>query len=140
MPVRLIESLATTASLAEIFSDQSILQAMVDFEVALARAEAQLNVIPSGVAEAIDRAAKSARIDAGDWAAEILAAATPAIPFVKTLRDQVRTENPDAAGYVHWGATSQDVCDTALVLLLKKSWAVLEADLRRLQQALITIS
>ena len=140
MPVRLIESLATTASLAEIFSDQSILQAMLDFEVALASSEARLNVIPSSAAEAIERAAKSARIGASDWAAEILAAATPAVPFIKALREQVHAENPDAAGYVHWGATSQDVCDTALVLLLKKSWAVLEADLRRLQQALITLS
>ena len=140
MPMRLIESLATTAPLAETFSDQSILRAMLDFEGALARAEAQLNVIPSGAAELIDRAAKSARIDATDWAAEILAAGTPAVPFVRALREQVLAENPDAAGYVHWGATSQDLCDTALVLLLRKAWDILEADLRRLEQALITLS
>ncbi|MGN6719289.1 MAG: 3-carboxy-cis,cis-muconate cycloisomerase, partial [Candidatus Binatia bacterium] len=73
MPVRLIESLATTAPLAEIFSDESILQTMLDFEVALARAEAGLNVIPAGAVEAIDRAAKSSRIAAADWATEILA-------------------------------------------------------------------
>jgi len=59
MPVRLIESLATTAPLSDLFSDQSILQAMLDFEVALARAEAQLKIIPRSAADAIAVAAKA---------------------------------------------------------------------------------
>jgi len=57
MPVRLIDSLASTEPLADIFSDRSILQAMLDFEVALARVEARLGIIPQAAAESIAAAA-----------------------------------------------------------------------------------
>ena len=70
MPVRLVDSLATTEALAALFSDQSILQAMLDFEVALARAEARFEIIPSHVADTI---AKSANLHAFDIAAFSLA-------------------------------------------------------------------
>ncbi len=62
MPVRLIDSLATTEPLAEIFSDQQVLQAMLDFEAALARAEADAGLIPAHAAEAITRAARCRRL------------------------------------------------------------------------------
>ena len=57
MPARLIESLATTAPLEDVFSDQSVLQAMLDFEAALARTEAKLGVIPRSAAAVIRKAA-----------------------------------------------------------------------------------
>ncbi len=63
MPVRLMESLATTEPLSDLFSDPSILQAMLDFEVALARAEAQLKIIPRSAADAIAAAAKADAFD-----------------------------------------------------------------------------
>ena len=77
MPVRLIESLATTEELAEIFSDQSVLQAMLDFEVALARAEAGLGIIPSGAAEAIEKAAQAGSFDVAALSRDTLRAGTP---------------------------------------------------------------
>jgi 3-carboxy-cis,cis-muconate cycloisomerase len=128
MPVRLIESLATTEALAEVFSDQSILRAMLDFEVALARVQARLEIIPRDAAEAIEKAA--AGFDAPELARETLRAGTPAIPFVKALTEQARSR------FVHWGATSQDVADTTLVLLLKRALPLLEADHVRLDSAL----
>lgn len=136
MDVRLMESLATTEPLAGIFSDRSVLAAMLAFESALARVEARFNVIPAGVAEAIAASADAARFDPAILAHDTLLAGTPAIPLVKALTEQVAKHDPVAAGFVHWGATSQDVCDTALVLLLKKAHSILDADLHRLQAAL----
>jgi 3-carboxy-cis,cis-muconate cycloisomerase len=140
MPVRLIDSLATTAPLAEIFSDASVLQAMLDFEIALARAEAQLKIIPESVAEAIATAATPNSFDPAALSAAALDSATLAIPFIKQLTECVRSKNPAAATHVHWGATSQDLCDTAIVLLLKKAGLILAPDLQRLESALARIS
>src|SRR5271170_3530561 len=114
MAVRLIDSLASTEPLAEVFSDRSILQAMLDFEVALARVEARLNIIPPAAAAAI---AGAARIDAFDLEAlsrGTLRAGTLGIPLVKAFTEIVRAKDAVAAGFIHWGATSQDVADTAL--------------------------
>jgi 3-carboxy-cis,cis-muconate cycloisomerase len=138
--VRLIESLATTAPLADMFSDHSLLQAMLEFEVALARAEARLNIIPQSAAKAIAAGAKTGSFDASAIARQALSAGTPAVPLVKELTAQVRAQAPAAAGFVHWGATSQDVCDTALVLLLRKAQSVIECDLHRLEAALLRLS
>ncbi|HSK42995.1 MAG TPA: lyase family protein, partial [Candidatus Binatia bacterium] len=140
MPVRLIESLATTAPLADVFSDDSVLRAMLDFEAALARVEGKLGIIPRAAASAISAVASMATLDAGDIASEARQSGTPVIPFVRAFTQSVREQNAVAAGFVHWGATSQDVCDTALVLLLQKAQTILEADLRRLEKALQQLS
>lgn len=136
MPVRLIESLATTEPLAEVFSDLSVLQAMLDFEVALARAEAELQLIPQSAARIIARCARAEEYDTTGLARETLRAGTPGIPLVKALRKRVQQENSRAADFVHWGATSQDVADSAIVLLLRKAAAILDADLARIEKAL----
>jgi 3-carboxy-cis,cis-muconate cycloisomerase len=140
MPVRLMDSMATTQSLASLFSDQSVLQAMLDFEIALARAEARCGIIPESAAEVIANAAQAGSFHAAVLAEETLRAGTPAIPFVKALTELVRAKNPAAAGFVHWGATSQDVTDSALVLLLKQAQAIVQSDLDRLEQALRRLS
>src|SRR5882672_11264467 len=140
MPARLIESLATTGPLAEVFSDQSVLQSLLDFEAALARVEARLGIIPQAAAGAIRKAAKADGFDIGNLAEDILRAGTPGIPLVKKLTARVRANNAEAARYVHWGATSQDVADTALVLLLKRAQPILGADLSRLDRALKKLS
>ena len=121
MPVRLIESLATTEALATAFSDQQVLQAMLDFEAALARAEARQGVIPQEAADAISKAAIAEGFDTGVLSQEAFRAGTPAIPVVKALTERVRASDAHAARFVHWGATSQDVTDTALILLLRQT-------------------
>src|SRR5947207_2378760 len=139
MSVRLIGSLSTTQALAELFSDQSVLRAMLDFEVALARVEAGFKIIPQSAADAI-AAAQATDFDVASITGQALHSATPAIPLVKALTERVRAMDPNAAGFVHWGATSQDVADTALVLLLKRGQEILEADLLRLEQALLRLA
>jgi 3-carboxy-cis,cis-muconate cycloisomerase len=140
MPVRLIDSLATTAPLADVFSDDSVLRAMLDFEAALARVEGKLGIIPRAAASTISAVAGTTRLDASAIASEALQSGTPAIPFIRAFTESMRTKNPTAAGFVHWGATSQDVCDTALVLLLQKAQNIFEADLVRLEKALERLS
>jgi len=140
MPVRLIDSLATTEPLADVFTDDRVLQAMLDFEAALARAEASLGVIPESAAEAIGGCAKAAGFDTAALARETLRAGTPAIPVVKALTERVRASDPHAARFVHWGATSQDVTDSALMLLLQRARTPLAADHSRLIEALRKLS
>ncbi len=139
MSGRLIESLATTEALAEVFSDRSVLEAMLAFEVGLARAEARLGVVPDFAAKAIAAAARVESFDVFALANQTLRGGTPGIPLAKALTDLVRASDPDAAGFVHWGATSQDVADTALVLLLKKSQVLLESDLEQMEGALLRL-
>jgi 3-carboxy-cis,cis-muconate cycloisomerase len=140
MSGRLIESLATTPALAALFSDESVLRALLEFEVALARAEARCGVIPTHAADAIAAAATPGNFDFSALADAAFRAGTPAIPLVKMLTDQVRMTDADAARFVHWGATSQDVADTAMSLLLNRAEPILTGDLSRLEKALAELS
>jgi 3-carboxy-cis,cis-muconate cycloisomerase len=140
VPARLIESLAVTEPFAELFSDQFVLQAMLDFEVALARAEAKLGIVPQSAAEHIAAAARASDFDISALTNRMLRAGTMAIPVVNALTEKVRARSAEAAGYVHWGATSQDVTDTALMLLLNRAQPILASDLKRLEKALAKLS
>jgi 3-carboxy-cis,cis-muconate cycloisomerase len=130
----LIDSLATTPELANLFSDQSLLRAMLEFETALARGQANVGIIPKEAANVIGSALPES-FDIESLIHDSLRAGTPSIPFVKALTEHVRSINPNAAGYIHWGATSQDVADTALILLLKKAQALLAVDIARAEEA-----
>jgi 3-carboxy-cis,cis-muconate cycloisomerase len=140
MPVRLIESLATTEPLAALFSDHSILDAMLGFEAALARAEAHVGVIPAAAAEAIAKAARPEAFDAEELSKQALRAGTLSIPLVNALTAAVRTVDAASARFVHWGATSQDVSDTAIIVLLARAARILAADHRALASALRRLS
>jgi 3-carboxy-cis,cis-muconate cycloisomerase len=113
---------------------------MLDFEAALARAEAHCGVVPASAAAAITNAAGAKGFDTGELARLSLRAGTPAIPLVQMLIARVRAVDPEAAGVVHWGATSQDVADTALVLLLRQARRTLQADHERVLNALRRLS
>src|SRR6516165_1385877 len=140
MSVRLIESLATAEPLAEVFSDESVLGAMIKFEVALARAEARLGTMPESAAEAIAAATKARNFDTATLARQALEGGTLTIPLVKMLRQKVSENSPAAASFVHSGATSQDVADTALILLLKRAQPILEGDIERLEKTLVKLT
>ncbi|MCZ4675027.1 3-carboxy-cis,cis-muconate cycloisomerase [Citrobacter sedlakii] len=120
-----------TALTAE-FSEQQVIQGMLDFEAALARAQAACGVIPVAAAGPIVRACRAERIDADTLAESARAAGNLAIPLVKQLTAQVKADDPDAARYVHWGATSQDVIDTGMVLQLRAALNATRAHLARL--------
>ena len=136
MAARLIENLATSPQYAAIFDDESLLQAMLDFEAALARAEASAGEIPQTAAAAIGKSARAGDFNATQLGEQGLRAGTLSIPLVKALTERVRAADPSSARFVHWGATSQDVSDTAMVLLLRRAWRLLAADHARLQESL----
>lgn len=140
MAFRLIESLATTEPLAQLFSDESVLRAMLDFEVALAAVEARFGIIPASAAESIHAAANPEAFDIAELARKSLRAGTPGIPLVKGLTELVRSKDEPAAAFVHCGATSQDVSDTALMLVLKQAQPLIETNLVRCEKALHALS
>ena len=140
MTSRLIDSLATTDALADSFSDEAVLRAMLDFEVALAGAAADAGAIPSPAADAIARAARTDRFDAAAIAREARQSGTVAMPFVRALIDAVRRDDAGSVDHVHFAATSQDVTDSALVLLLLRAKPAVAGDHERLVSALRVLS
>jgi 3-carboxy-cis,cis-muconate cycloisomerase len=111
--------------------DVVTLQHMLDFEAALARAEAATGVIPASAVPAIEAACAASRFDMAGLAEAATRAGNLAIPLVKALTAEVAKADKDAARYVHWGATSQDVIDTATMLGLRAAIDALLVDLDR---------
>jgi 3-carboxy-cis,cis-muconate cycloisomerase len=117
-----------------------VLQAMLDFEAALAHAGAAAGVIAESAAAAIERAAVAAGFDADAIARAARESGTPSIALVRALGDRVRRIDASSADAVHRGATSQDVSDSALVLLLARAQPILARDHARLAAALVRLS
>jgi 3-carboxy-cis,cis-muconate cycloisomerase len=136
----LLGPLFSTEAMAEIFSDAGRLQAMLDVEAALARAEAACGVVPATAAEAIGAACRAELFDADALGRAAVGGGNLAIPLVKALTAKVAERDADAARWVHWGATSQDIIDTGLVLQLRKALPLLAADLTGLCDALAAIA
>lgn len=111
--------------------DAAYLQHMLDFESALARAEAATGVVPAAAVAPISAACKAERFDMAALAQAANRAGNLAIPLVKALTAAVGKTDPEAARYVHWGATSQDVIDTATMLQLRAAIDALLPDLDR---------
>ena len=113
-------------------ADEAWLAAMLEFEAALATAEARVGVIPGDAAAAIAAACDAERFEAEALGREARAAGNPAVPLVRALTDAVEG---DAARFVHWGATSQDVMDTAAMLVARRARAVIAEELDRVAAA-----
>ena len=108
---------------------------MLDVEVALAEALAEAGVIPSTSVAPIRNAARAELYDLTALDSEARLAGNPVIPLVRHFTSAVAAEDPTASGHVHWGATSQDVMDTALVLELREAGAGIVATLGRAADA-----
>jgi len=122
------------------FSDRARVQGMLDFEAALARAEARVGVIPAPAAEVIAERCRADLYDEEALARAGALAGNLAIPLVQELTARVEEVDRDAAGYVHWGATSQDATDTGLVLQLRSALGWIEAERGRLAGALASLA
>ena len=133
---QLFDRYFTQASMREIFCDAGRVQGMLDFEAALAVAEARVGVIPAAVVADIVASCRAGLFDFDALAVAIGSAGNSAIPLVKALGLQVAARNPEAERYVHRGATSQDVMDTGLVLQLRQAIAMIEQDLGQLAEVL----
>ncbi|WP_017908149.1 3-carboxy-cis,cis-muconate cycloisomerase [Xanthomonas sp. SHU 199] len=123
-----------------LFDDRARLQAMLDVEAALARAQARCGVIPADAAAPIAAACDAARYDLPALAAATALAGNPAIPLVKALTAQVAAADEDAARWVHWGATSQDIIDSGAVLQLRAALDRVETQLDALCTALAALA
>ncbi|PIO91467.1 3-carboxy-cis,cis-muconate cycloisomerase [Pseudomonas syringae] len=120
----------------EIFSDEGRVQGMLDFEAALARAQARIGLIPPEVVADIELSCDSRLFDFDALAIAIGSAGNSAIPLVKALGKQIAARSAEAERFVHMGATSQDVMDSGLVLQLRRAIVLLERDLTRLADAM----
>ncbi len=127
--------LFSTSVTDEVFSGRNQLRQMLRFEVALSEALESCGVTPPGCAKCLS-ALSSDFIDVQLLRAASMDAGNVAMPFVEQLTDAVRARDPEAAGYVHWGATSQDVLDTALVLQIQGVLTLFEDSLEHLCELL----
>ncbi|WP_409278331.1 3-carboxy-cis,cis-muconate cycloisomerase [Pseudomonas defluvii] len=133
---QLFDAYFTAPAMREVFSDRGRVQGMLDFEAALARAEAAVGVIPQEAVAPIEAACQADHYDFGALAEAIAVAGNSAIPLVKALGKVIASDVPQAERFVHLGATSQDAMDTGLVLQLRDALSLIEADLARLCEAL----
>src|SRR6266536_363688 len=136
----LLDPLFGSAAMVEVFSDAARLQHMLDFEAALARAEARCGIIPATAARAIASKCKADLIDTNALATATALSVNPAIPLVKQVTALVAKDDPEAARFVHWGATSQDANDTGLVLQIRQAFDILAADLAALRSGAIQLA
>ena len=118
--------LFSNPDIARIFSDEAFIQYLLEVEAALATVQGRLGVIPTEAAENIAAAAPGMQVDFEALRAGLEKAGVPIIELVRQLRLHVGKE---AASYVHWGATTQDIIDTALVLQIRSGLNVIEQNL-----------
>jgi 3-carboxy-cis,cis-muconate cycloisomerase len=135
---QLFDAYFTARDMREVFCDQGRVQAMLDFEAALARAEARVGLIPQSAVASIEAACQAGHYDFAVLGEAIATAGNSAIPLVKALGKQIAASDAEAERYVHLGATSQDVMDTGLVLQLRQALALIESDLAQLGDILAT--
>jgi 3-carboxy-cis,cis-muconate cycloisomerase len=121
----------SSAAMRAVCDDVAYLQHMLDFEAALALAEAQVGVIPASAVGPIANACKAGSFDLTALAEAATRSGNLAIPLVKALTAEVARADAGAARYVHWGATSQDVIDTAVMLGLRAAIDALLPELDR---------
>lgn len=120
------EAMFSTPEMTQLFSGRAFVERMLAFEAALARAEARAGIIPKDAADAIASCCAVDRFDLPALFHESTAAATPAVPLVRMLTALVEGE---AKRHVHWGATSQDATDTAMMLQIREGLDLLAGGL-----------
>jgi|KBSMisStaDraftv2_1062788.scaffolds.fasta_scaffold78414_2 3-carboxy-cis,cis-muconate cycloisomerase len=136
----IFERTLASADVESAFAEAQVIVAMLAFEAALADAEADEALIPRQAAAAIVAACNGAPFDVEWIVGEARRAGALAIPLVQQLRDRVAAGAPEAAAFVHRGSTSQDVIDTAMVLVTREALGLIAADLDRLVDALAALA
>ncbi|HEY1329602.1 MAG TPA: 3-carboxy-cis,cis-muconate cycloisomerase [Casimicrobiaceae bacterium] len=130
--------LFTPPALAKAFTATARIERMLGVEAALARAQARTGVIPGPAAETIAHACRADAYDVESLHRAATDSGNLAIPLVSALTRRVGESDGNAKGWVHWGATSQDIIDTGLVLQLREGLSFVESELERLCDALAT--
>src|SRR5262249_40649558 len=127
-------------AMRRVFSDRGRLQGILDFEGALARAQARAGVIPAAAAVAIAGKCRAELFDIAALSQATAVAGDSALPIINELTRLVAAADPAAANHIHRGATSQDAMDTGLVLQLRQGLDLIEADARQLCAALAKVA
>ena len=130
MSVSIFDSFLTTSEMIAVFDDASVVQAMFRFEAALAQAQAAEGIIPDSAARAIASVCNAQLYDIAALVTAGRRAGSLAIPLVKELTKTVALYSAESATHVHWGSTSQDVIDTALVLTTRDALLMLDRTLQ----------
>ena len=125
-----------TAAMRTLFSDQALIQRYIDVEVALAKAEARVGVIPAEAAVIIARESTIDRIDFEHMRHETDIVGYPILPLVHQLVGMCG----EAGRYVHWGATTQDIMDTAVALQVRDALDIVGEDVRVLRKTLADLA
>jgi 3-carboxy-cis,cis-muconate cycloisomerase len=136
----IFDGFLSTPEVLDAFSEHNFLDAMLRFEASLARAQAGAGLIPEAAAQSIIGNCQIELFDVAKIVRESGRAGSVAIPLVKSLREAVALVNPEAAGFVHFGATSQDVIDTALALVTRKALRLIEADVHKAVATLLALA
>lgn len=123
--------------MASIFSDENLVQKWLDVEAALAIAESKIGIVPERAASEIKAKAVLQNIDLNELKKGIDVTGHPIVPLIRLLRDACDKE---AGRYIHWGATTQDIMDTAVVLQLKDAYALLEKQLRTMDSVMCKLA
>ena len=139
-PSLLLPPLVSSAAMRAITDDRARLQRMLDFEAALMRAEAAVGVVPASALEPIAGACRAELYDLAALGEAAAAAGNLAGPLIEALTAEVAKTDAAAASCVHWGATGQDVMDTALVLELRAGIDALIGDLNRAIEAFTSLA
>lgn len=126
-----------TDEMREIFSDRALVQRYLNVEAGLARAQARLGIIPQRAAEAISAVAQVDRVDFPRLTARTEIVGYPILPLVEQLSTWA---DDDLGQYAHWGATTQDIMDTADVLQLRDALALVETELEAIGAALAALA
>ena len=121
-----------TAPMRAVFDDSALVARMLEVEGALALVQGRLGIIPADAAQAIAAAARTDCVDLAALGASVRTAGTPVVGLVRALGEAAGP----AGRWVHWGATTQDIVDTAVVLQIRSALALLRADLLALIAAL----
>ncbi|MGB8475298.1 MAG: 3-carboxy-cis,cis-muconate cycloisomerase [Candidatus Acidiferrum sp.] len=138
--MNLLDPLFRSQAVEKVFSNRATLQGMLDFEAALARAEARAGFIPATAAPAIETKCRAELYDMTGLARAAASAGNLAIPLVKQLTLLVAQKEKAAARYVHWGATSQDAIDTGRVLQLRQALSLISSELDLLATVLAELT
>ena len=131
------DTLFATDAMRAVFSARARIARMLEFEAALAHAEAEAGIIPWAAADTIAGECDAAAFDVLAIEEAATRAGNLAIPLVAALTRKVAAADAVAKGYVHWGATSQDVIDTGLVLQLREALLLVRRDVTRLADLLV---
>lgn len=134
---RFLKDLYGTPEMRAVFDDMHLLQKWLDAEAALAQAEAELGLIPQSAADEISLRAVAGELDLPRIKDLIDQTVHPIVPVIRVFQQAC---SGDAGEYIHWGATTQDIMDTGMILQTKEAVAILEDHLSQLSQAISSLT